>query len=59
MFAAWQPVLFSPKISRLNCASLRDSSLLIVGAKGKRNHKFSVIVRKSKVTFLLEVIVSH
>jgi len=34
-------VLFSPKLSVLNCASLCDSSLLIMSAKDKKSEVFS------------------
>jgi len=33
MFSVQQPVLFTPKLCRLNCALLCDSSLLIMSAK--------------------------
>jgi len=41
MFLARQPVLFSPKLCRLNCALLGDLSLLILSAKDRNSQVFS------------------
>jgi len=52
MFSARKPsVLFSPKLYRLNCALLCDSSLLIISAKDKKSEVFSHF-KKVKCEFL-------
>jgi len=47
---------FSPKLFRSNFALLCDSSQDIVSIQKIRNQKFSAIFEKSKVNFLLEII---
>jgi len=49
--------MFSPELCGLNCALLCDSSLLIMSGK-VRNQKFSVVLKKGKVNFMLEAILS-
>jgi len=52
MLSAWQPsVLFCPKLCRLNCALLCDSSLPIMSAKDKKSEVFSYF-KKVKCEFL-------
>jgi len=41
MFLALLPVLFSPKLCRLNCTLPCDSLLLVVSAKDKKSDVFS------------------
>ena len=51
LFPAPQPVLFSPKLCRLNCALLCDSTLPIMIAKDKKSEVFSYF-KKVKGEFL-------
>ena len=51
MFSAKQSVLFSPKLCRLKCALLCDSSPLITSAKDKKSEVFSYF-KKAKGGFL-------
>ena len=41
MFSARQPGLFSPKLFRINCALLCDSSLFIMSSQDKKSEVFS------------------
>jgi len=51
LFSAQQPISFSPKLCRLNCALLCDSSPLIMSAKDKKSEVFSYFI-KVKCEFL-------
>jgi len=49
MFLLRQPVLFSPKLCRLNCALCGDLSLLILSAKDRNSQVFSYFQKNQEL----------
>ena len=54
LFSAWQLLLFSPELCRLNCVLLCHSSLLIISTKDKKTEVFSCF-KKARGEFLARI----